>query len=39
VKGPKTRGRQVSIKDIASVTSKPTRGWDPETTTAKVVFA
>ncbi len=39
VKGPKTRGRQVSIKDIASVTSKPTRGWDPEATTAKVVFA
>jgi topoisomerase-4 subunit A len=39
VKGPKTRGRQLSIKDIASITSKPTRGWDPETTTAKVVFA
>ena len=39
VKGPKTRGRQLSIKDIGSVTSKPTRGWDPETTTSKVVFA
>jgi len=39
VKGPKTRGRQVSIKDIASVTSKPTRGWDSEATTTKVVFA
>ncbi len=39
VKGPKTRGRQVSIKDIASITSKPTRGWDPEATTTKVVFA
>jgi len=39
VKGPKTRGRQLSIKDIASITSKPTRGWDPEATTSKVVFA
>ena len=39
VKGPKTRGRQLSIKDIGSITSKPTRGWDPEATTSKVVFA
>jgi topoisomerase-4 subunit A len=39
VKGPKTLGRQVSIKDIASITSKPTRGWDPEAATTRVVFA
>lgn len=39
VKSPKTRGRQISIKDIASVTSKPTRGWDPETTTTKLQFS
>lgn len=39
VKGAKTRGRQISIKDISSVTSSPTRGWDPEAPTTKVVFA
>jgi len=33
VKGAKTRGRQISIKDVASITSKPTRGWDPDVTT------
>ncbi|MBK9139705.1 MAG: DNA topoisomerase IV subunit A [Verrucomicrobia bacterium] len=38
VKGPRTRGRQVSIKDVASLTDKPTRGWDPEAPTTKVVF-
>jgi topoisomerase-4 subunit A len=39
VKGPKTRGRQISIKDIGSVTSEPTRGWDEKATTTKLVFA
>ncbi|MCX8157931.1 MAG: DNA topoisomerase IV subunit A [Verrucomicrobiae bacterium] len=39
VKGPKTRGRQVSIKEVSSITSKPTRGWDPEAPTTRVVFA
>lgn len=39
VKNPKTLGRQLTIKDIASITSKPTRGWDAEATTTKVVFA
>jgi topoisomerase-4 subunit A len=39
VKSPKTRGRQISIKDIASVTSKPTRGWDAEVTTTQLQFA
>ena len=39
VKGPKTRGRQVSIKDISSVTGEPTRGWDEKATTTKLLFA
>jgi topoisomerase-4 subunit A len=38
VKGPKTRGRQISIKDISSVTAEPTRGWDEQATTTKLVF-
>lgn len=38
VKGPKTRGRQISIKDVGSITSKPTRGWDAEATTTKLQF-
>jgi topoisomerase-4 subunit A len=39
VKSPKTRGRQLSIKDISSVTPAPTRGWDEKETTTKIVFA
>lgn len=38
VKGPKTRGRQISIKDVSSITSKPTRGWDEKATTTKLQF-
>jgi topoisomerase-4 subunit A len=38
VKGPKTLGRQMSIKDISSVTDKPTRGWDEKETTTKLIF-
>ncbi|HEV2328548.1 MAG TPA: DNA topoisomerase IV subunit A [Verrucomicrobiae bacterium] len=38
VKGPKMRGRQISIKDISSVTAEPTRGWDEKATTTKLVF-
>ena len=38
VKGAKTRGRQISIKDISSVTAEPTRGWDEKATTTKLVF-
>jgi topoisomerase IV subunit A len=38
VKSPKTRGRQLSIKDISSVTAKPTRGWDEKAATTKIVF-
>lgn len=39
VKGPRTRGRQISIKDVASITASPTRGWDPDALTTKVMFA
>ena len=38
VKGPKTRGRQISIKDISSVTAEPTRGWDEKAATTPIVF-
>jgi topoisomerase-4 subunit A len=38
VKGPKTRGRQISIKDVSSINSKPPRGWDPEAQTTKLQF-
>ena len=38
VKSPKTRGRQISIKDISSVTADPTRGWDEQATTTEIVF-
>ena len=38
VKGPKTLGRQISIKDIASFTAAPTRGWDEKETTTKLIF-
>jgi topoisomerase-4 subunit A len=39
VKGAKTRGRQISIKDVSSINSKPPRGWDPEGPTTRVAFA
>jgi topoisomerase IV subunit A len=39
VKGARTRGRQISIKDVSSITTEPTRGWDPEAATTKVLFA
>jgi len=39
IKGPKTRGRQISIKDIGSVTAEPTRGWDEKAATTKLIFA
>ncbi len=38
-KSAKTRGRQISIKDISSVTAKPTRGWDEAAATTEIVFA
>lgn len=39
VKGAKTRGRQISIKEVSSITSAPTRGWDEEAATTKLQFA
>ena len=39
VKGPKTRGRQISIKDVSSINSEPSRGWDPEAATTRLQFA
>jgi topoisomerase-4 subunit A len=39
VKSAKTRGRQISIKDISSVTAEPTRGWDEQAATTPIVFA
>jgi topoisomerase-4 subunit A len=38
VKGPKTLGRQLSIKDVGSINSKPPRNWDSEETTTKLLF-
>jgi topoisomerase-4 subunit A len=38
VKGPKTRGRQISIKEVSSITSTPTRGWDAQAPTTKLQF-
>jgi topoisomerase-4 subunit A len=38
VKGPKTRGRQISIKDVSSINSQPSRGWDVEAPTTRVAF-
>lgn len=38
-KNPRTLGRQISIKDISSVTAEPTRGWDESAATTKIVFA
>jgi topoisomerase-4 subunit A len=38
VKGPKTRGRQISIKEVGAIGGKPPRGWDAEAPTTKVEF-
>jgi topoisomerase-4 subunit A len=38
VKGPKTRGRQISIKEVGAIASKPPRGWDSEAPTTKLEF-
>ena len=39
VKGAKTRGRQISIKDVSTINSKPPRGWDTEAPASRVLFA
>jgi topoisomerase IV subunit A len=38
VKGPKTRGRQISIKEVGTIASKPPRGWDADAATTKLEF-
>ena len=38
VRGPKTRGRQLSTKDIGAVGTQPPRGWDPEAPTSTIQF-
>ena len=38
VKSPKTRGRQISFKDISSVTAEPTRGWDEKAPVSPLKF-
>jgi topoisomerase IV subunit A len=38
VKGPKTLGRQISIKDVGSINSRPPRNWDDKETTTKLQF-
>ena len=38
VKNPRTLGRQISFKDISSITDAPTRGWDETAPTTKIVF-
>ena len=37
-KGPKTIGRQISIKDVSSINSKTPRGWDATAPTTKLQF-
>ncbi|MDB6025469.1 MAG: topoisomerase subunit [Verrucomicrobiales bacterium] len=39
VKSPKTLGRQISIKDVATISSKPLRNWEADAPTTKVAFA
>ncbi len=38
VKSAKTRGNQVSIKEVASIRSKPPRNWDGDTATTVLKF-
>ncbi len=39
VKGVKSRGNQISIKEVSSINSKPSRGWDPDAPVSKLQFA
>ncbi len=38
VKGVKARGNQISIKDVASINSKPPRNWENDEPTTRVMF-
>ncbi|MCI0746266.1 MAG: DNA topoisomerase IV subunit A [Verrucomicrobia subdivision 3 bacterium] len=39
VKGVKSRGIQLSIKDVAAINSKPPRNWEADAPTTKLSFA
>jgi len=39
VKGVKSRGNQLSIKEVAAVNSKPPRNWEPDAATTKLSFS
>ena len=39
VKGPKVRGKQITIKEVASVRSSPPRNWDAEAPTSRLRLA
>jgi topoisomerase IV subunit A len=39
VKGAKARGNQISIKEVASISIRPPRGWDAEEPTTRLQFS
>jgi topoisomerase IV subunit A len=39
IKGVKSRGNQLSIKEVAAVNSKPPRNWEPDAATTKLSFS
>jgi topoisomerase-4 subunit A len=39
IKGVKSRGNQISIKEVSSITSEPTRGWDDKAPVSQLKFA
>jgi len=39
VKSAKARGKQISIKSISNIGTKPTRNWEPDEPTTEVVMA
>jgi topoisomerase IV subunit A len=39
VKGAKARGNQISIKDVASISIRPPRGWDADGPTTRLQFS
>jgi len=39
IKGVKSRGNQISIKEVSSINSKSSRGWDPDAPISQVQFA
>jgi topoisomerase IV subunit A len=39
VKGAKARGKQISIKSISNIGSKPTKNWEPDAATTEVVLS